>query len=362
MTRRKHEAQFPGASPYRDRHGRRRWRYRVRGFSAELGTDYGSEEFIARYEAALRGERLRKNEGVGASRTRPGTVDALCVTYLRTPGYRALAPASKRREANEIERIRLLVGGAMVADFERRHIVQLVGERADTPASANHLLKMWRKLFKFAIEIGMRADNPARDVEMYRTSPDGFHTWTEEEIAAFFERHEAGTVAHTAVSLMLYTGAARVDACKLGWGNLRGARLVYRRQKTEGRSEIEIDIPIHEALAEVLARLPRDQKTFLATRTGDARSPNGLGNQMRKWCDAAGLPACSAHGLRKACARRLAEAGATAHEIMAVTGHATMKEAERYTRAAARSSMADRAMEKLRQAECFRASSAASAH
>lgn len=33
-------------------------------------------------------------------------------------------------------------------------------------------------------------------------------------------------------------------------------------------------------------------------------------------------------------ARRLAEAGCSAHEIMALTGHKTLSEVERYTRAA----------------------------
>jgi len=49
----------------------------------------------------------------------------------------------------------------------------------------------------------------------------------------------------------------------------------------------------------------------------------------------AGLPPyCKAHGLRKAAARRLAEAGCSTQEIMAVTGHKTLSEVERYTRAA----------------------------
>jgi len=43
---------------------------------------------------------------------------------------------------------------------------------------------------------------------------------------------------------------------------------------------------------------------------------------------------CSAHGLRKAAARRLAEAGCTEHEIAAITGHASLREVQRYTKAA----------------------------
>lgn len=42
---------------------------------------------------------------------------------------------------------------------------------------------------------------------------------------------------------------------------------------------------------------------------------------------------CSAHGLRKAAATALAEAGANAHQLMAWFAWKSLKEAERYTRA-----------------------------
>ena len=70
-----------------------------------------------------------------------------------------------------------------------------------------------------------------------------------------------------------------------------------------------------------------------------------------KWsrdrCNEAGLPHCSAHGLRKATATALAESGASAHEVMAITGHRSISEAQRYTAAAERRRLADSAMAKL---------------
>ena len=57
---------------------------------------------------------------------------------------------------------------------------------------------------------------------------------------------------------------------------------------------------------------------------------------------------CSAHGLRKAAARRLAEAGCSTHEIAAITGHASLKEVARYTEAADRKRLAQSAMAKVR--------------
>jgi integrase len=77
-------------------------------------------------------------------------------------------------------------------------------------------------------------------------------------------------------------------------------------------------------------------------------SANGFGNRFRKWCDDAGLPPkCSAYGMRKAAASRLAESGATELEIRAITGHQTSREVTRYTKAANQKLMAKSAMEKL---------------
>ena len=45
---------------------------------------------------------------------------------------------------------------------------------------------------------------------------------------------------------------------------------------------------------------------------------------------------------------RLAERGATAHEIMAITGHRSLEEVERYTRAARQGRLADAAMMKFK--------------
>ncbi|MEQ1609447.1 MAG: tyrosine-type recombinase/integrase [Hyphomonadaceae bacterium] len=55
----------------------------------------------------------------------------------------------------------------------------------------------------------------------------------------------------------------------------------------------------------------------------------------------------SIHGLRKSAARRLAEAGCSAKQIAAVTGHASLREVERYTSAADQERLARDAVGKL---------------
>ena len=91
------------------------------------------------------------------------------------------------------------------------------------------------------------------------------------------------------------------------------------------------------------------QMTFLMTEFGKPFSAAGFGNWFREQCNMAGLRRCSAHGLRKAAARRLAEAGCTEHEIAAITGHASLREVQRYTKAADRKRLAAAAMEKMKR-------------
>jgi site-specific recombinase XerD len=92
----------------------------------------------------------------------------------------------------------------------------------------------------------------------------------------------------------------------------------------------------------------RHRRLVLVTASGKPFSPAGFGNWFRQVCDEAGLPGkCAAHGLRKAAARRLAEAGCTAHQIMSITGHKTLREVTRYTESADRRGLAVAAMSKL---------------
>jgi len=87
--------------------------------------------------------------------------------------------------------------------------------------------------------------------------------------------------------------------------------------------------------------------TFLVTATGKPYGPNHFSETFREWCNAAELPKrCTAHGLRKAACRRLAEAGCSANEIASISGHASLDEVARYTKAADQARLARNALRK----------------
>jgi integrase len=103
----------------------------------------------------------------------------------------------------------------------------------------------------------------------------------------------------------------------------------------QSKTDASLLIPVLPELAMIIDATPTGHLTLLVTKTGKSYGANDFSEQFRKWCDDAGLPPeCSFHGLRKAALTRLANANKTVHQIAAVSGHKTLKEVERYTRAA----------------------------
>jgi integrase len=220
--------------------------------------------------------------------------------------------------------------------------------KADRPEAANALIKALRQLYAFSIEYRHATKNPAKDVKYLKGNSEGFHSWSEEEIARFEAFHPVGSKARLALALLPYTGQRRSDVVLFGRQHLRGEWLHFTQQKNRARKPIALTLPLHPELQRIIEATPSGALTFLVTEFERPFTANGFGNRFRKWCDEAAMPLeCSAHGLRKAAATRLAEAGATELEIRAITGHQTSKEVNRYTKAASQKLLATSGMAKL---------------
>ncbi len=167
-------------------------------------------------------------------------------------------------------------------------------------------------------------------VRRYKSAGEGFHTWTEAEISQFQAKHPIGTRAGLALSLLLHTAQRRGDVVRMGWQHVRGDTIAVRQEKTD----TPLLIQMHPVLALALNSVPRSNFTFLMTERGAPFTAAGFGNWFRKQCNLASLPQCSAHGLRKAAATRLANAGCSTNQIMAITGHKSLSQVAPYVRAA----------------------------
>ena len=274
----------------------------------------------------------------------PGTFDRLIEDYFGSPEYARLAKSSQRAYRLVIERLVRdeNIGHRLVREMNREHVKRMVAKRAATPGAANDVLKKIKILTRFAIDNGWRRDDPTIRIKTF--SEGEFHTWTDQEIFAFEERWPAGTRERTAFALLLYTGQRLSDVAKMSWRDLEG----FIIRVVQGKTGAKLSIPLHPNLATVLHNWPKTHVAILTTSFGKPFTSKGFGNWMADKIADAGLPEhCVTHGLRKAAARRLAEAGCSANEIAAVTGHATLKEIARYTKAAEQEGLAAAAIRRL---------------
>jgi integrase len=312
---------------YRDRHGKVRHYYRRQGARIALPGRPGEAEFMRAYaEAAAEFSKERPSIGKPPA---TGTVNALITAYYASTDWLVLRDTTRKTYKGIIERWRSEHGEKPVARVERRHITQQIADtfKSGGPHAANRRLIMLRGLFRFAVANDWRRDDPTTGIKPLRTTSGGFVTWTEDDIAAFEKRWPKGTRERLALALLLYTGQRRGDVVGMGFQHVSGDTIRVVQNKTGAA----LTIPLHPELGAVLAKASRDHLSFLTTGKGKSFSAAGFGNWFREACDKAELKERSAHGLRKAAARRLAEAGCSVLQIAAITGHKTLKEISRYT-------------------------------
>lgn len=344
MTRRRLLPQYVHA--FTDRHGKERLRFRRKGFATHyFVAPFGTEEFRIELRACLDAAAEPAREA-GAERAVPGTVsDLISRLYRSTRWVRASrSDATRAHDRRILENFRARHGHRIVRDVTYEAIEKILAKKAATPTAANKLRKLLKRLFAYGVQLGMLPSNPVIHTEPMPIKGGGFHTWSEDEIAQYQAHHAMGTKARLALELMLWTGNRRGDAIRIGRQHIQGGKLRIVQEKTG----TEVSMPVAPQLAEAIMAMPKSgHLTLLVTEYGRPFSRNGFGNRFRKWCDEAGLPGCTAHGLRKAISRRMAEANQGNQGIKSITGHKGDSEVALYTRDADRERMADQTMRAL---------------
>ena len=321
-----------------DRQGHVRWRFRAPARKTlTIKGEFGSSEFAANYRAAFEGQ---KTESIVAS-AKYGTMADLARSYLRSATFANLASATRKSRRYWIESFIARHGTLPVTRLERRHVKMILDSFRARPGAARNVLSMLRVLITEAIDLGIVSEDPTAGIRRPKLNEAGWHTWTEKEIAQYEAQHPIGSQARLGFALALHTGQRSSDLIEIGRQHVSGDKISVRQHKT-GRL---LNIPISPELKAIIDATPSKHLTFIVTEHGKPYAHSGsFGNRMRRWAAEANLKGCPLHGLRKACCRRLAEVGCTASEIMAISGHKSLAECERYVRDAEQAKMADRAI------------------
>ncbi|AGT09110.1 tyrosine-type recombinase/integrase [Paracoccus aminophilus] len=271
-----------------------------------------------------------------------GSIAAVVNNFLASQDYLSGSPVYRAILKRNAEQIKEAYADVPFRLIEARHIEADLSKLPPNPANAR--LKTWRKLSKFAKRTGNGDKDAAALVSKRKETIVGHKTWTTDDIASYRNKWAVGTVQRACFELLYWTAARTIDAVKLSTTNVgMDGILTFIQSKTKGPAYVPWTAPLpdfasswqceRETVHHAVERL-KGGLTFLATSNGKMRSHKGLSNVIAAAANSAGLNDCTAHGLRKARLTAIAEAGGTAHAIMAWGGHKTLQEVEQYTRAA----------------------------
>jgi integrase len=278
---------------------------------------------------------------------REKTFNWLVDRYFQSEEFKRFDALTQVDKRSVLKRYCETAGELPYASLRKADVEASRDKRSATPGAADKLVKYLRSLFNWAIDKKNATTNPALKIAKINES-EGWHTWSPAEVTTYRERHKIGTKARLALELMLNVGARISDAARLGRQHEDAGWLKFVAWKNRNKKTRKtIVCPITSDLRAALAATETGDMTYLVTENGKAFTINGLGNKMRDWCNEAGLPQCSSHGLRKAAAVVLAENGATAPELCAIFGWSKLETAEIYIRAARQRVMVENAFARL---------------
>jgi len=295
---------------------------------------------MAAYNAEFEADERNKPAKKAAPQAR--SFNRLADIYFNSPAFIDLRPNTKRGYKSNLGTFLTKYGHLPVDRVEFEHLSAIMAEMSATPSAANNILKRLRTLFVLAKRLKWISSDPSAGIKRFREGE--YHTWTTDEIKTFEDRWPSGSKERLAFSLHLYTGQRKSDIVRMPWPK---DGLISVKQAKAKDHEPPLSIPVDKKLQIELDQHKREHLLILITKYGKPYSPNGYGNWFHEICMKAGLPErCASHGLRKAAATHLAEAGCTVHEIMAITGHKTISEVERYTRQVDQKRLAEEAQKK----------------
>jgi hypothetical protein len=192
----------------RTRHGAAAWYFRRgKGLRVRIRGDYGSPEFLAAYEAARTATVPQCAPAAAA-----GSLAWLIARYRDSGAWARLSAASKRQRENIFRNIILAEGEYPFAKIGKTAILAALDRRRSTPFAALDFLKAMRGLFKWAVEAGFVENDPTERARCQVPRTEGFHAWTEDEIARFEARWPVGEACLCCPALYWLAPGRRGDA------------------------------------------------------------------------------------------------------------------------------------------------------
>ena len=277
--------------------------------------------------------------------------------FRDTARYQSLSPATRKEYEFSMS---VIAGrgvlGQLPRDVNKVQPIDLLKTIADQRLTMSESRKhkigvMFKVVMEWACEEGLRQE-PFHYSRKKGWKSIPIPAWRQEHIFKYIH-YDRVTADVRAVALLYYTGQRVGDVLKMKYGDVDVSRnCIHVVQEKTGK---HLWVPLHPALqhytGEVFTAQRNPHNPYIVTSTMQKMSYDALRKVVIAKCEKMGVKPTPLHGLRKAAAVRMAEAGCTPHEIMSITGHSSLKEVERYTLEVDQERLAKEAMKKMVEAE-----------
>lgn len=322
---------------YYDRHGKTRFRFRKGTFSKSMPSP-NDPLFKSIYGAAL----VLADKGIAERPVKASkySLEWASILYTSSNEFKETNnPKSQRTKHNLIKRMNEAWGDTDVRQLTRATVIEQL-EQVKSPTVRNRIRGIYNKIFEILLDKRVVAENFIPSIKRSKENTKHTPHWTMADRLQYEAAYPTGTRERLAYALLLYTVQRSSDVVSMGPHSVIDGMICGVQVKTG----TAFHVPISPELAKELKHWTGE--TYLMTSEDDPKPFKAKGFQQ--WFSAkreqAGLgDECTGHGLRVTGCEELAETGCTAHELMAISGHITLSEAQKYVAKANKKKMAKEA-------------------
>ena len=287
-----------------------------------------------------------KPEEVVKAATVEMTLDAFMVDHY-FPHAKIHKRSHKRDDQLYRIRIKPRFGDLVLSAVNRRDVQAFQNgllKEGLSPASADHHVKLMRRVLNLALQWEFLEKNPLKGIELYMVDNQVENYLDQEQLARLVDvlRHDENRKVCCIVMFLISTGARLNEALTATWKNVSIEGGVWKVDASLSKSKKSRSIPLNDSALWVLDQLDSKGKSaFLFPSPAKAKDDKdeAYTTITRAWYrlrKKAKVPNVRLHDLRHSFASLLVSGGRSLYEVQQILGHSDPKVTMRYAHLSAR--------------------------
>jgi site-specific recombinase XerD len=208
-----------------------------------------------------------------------------------------------------------------------------------SPASADHHVKLMRRVLNLAVQWEMLEKNPLKGIELYLVDNQVENYLDAEQLDRLVEvlRTDKNRMVCLILMFLISTGSRLTESLTATWKNVSVEGGVWRVDASLSKSKKSRSIPLNDSALWVLEQLTSKGKSdYLFPSPVTGKPYTTISRAFWRILKVANVPRIRIHDLRHGFASLLVSGGRSLYEVQQILGHSDPKVTMRYAHLSAR--------------------------